>query len=312
MSIDNARMPIGIDWGGTSIKGAVVDEARVVKHAGIETPKGEPGVVLDAIAALVRRLNDKPESVGVGIPGEVRGGDPRLGGGTCWRLPNVPGFEDVNIGAELTVRLGCPVAVENDAIAAALGERLYGWGNQFRSFLLVTLGTGIGGGVVLDGNVRRGRGGFAGEIGHVMVNSADDAWECGCGRRGCMESYAGTKGLLRRYRELGGEATSVQQIAETSDEAGDAVFQQLGESLGTGLAIINNVLDLDAIIFTGGVANSFKRFEPHIRKAIKARAFARPLGEIPIEVSQLTPNTGPIGAAHLPRNSEPAPKGPVL
>lgn len=288
-------MAIGIDWGGTSIKGAVVDGANVRASASVDT-RVDAGAddVLDDLAALVKQLDAKPDSVGVAIPGEVRDD------GRCWRLPNVPGFEDVNIAGELEERLGCPVGVENDATAAAVAERLYGWGNTYRSLLLVTLGTGIGGGVVLDGHVRRGGSGFAGEIGHVMVNSAPDAWPCGCGRTGCMEAYAGKAGLLRRYGEFGLKAENVKQIAQTEGEASDAVFQQLGEALGTGLAQINNVLDLDAIVFTGGVSGSFERFEPFIRKALKARAFAAPLAELPLQASKLGNHAGVIGAAHLP------------
>ncbi|MBZ0137904.1 MAG: ROK family protein [Planctomycetes bacterium] len=291
-------MAIGIDWGGTNIKGAVVDGANVRASASVDTRvDAGPAAVLDDIAALVKQLEAKPESVGIAIPGEVRDD------GCCWRLPNVPGFEDVNIAGELEKRLGCPVGVENDATAAALAERLYGWGNTYRSFLLVTLGTGIGGGVVLDGHVRRGASGFAGEIGHVMVNSAPDAWECGCGKRGCMEAYAGKAGLLRRYSEFGLIAENVKQIAQAEGEASDAVFQQLGESLGTGLAQINNVLDLDAFVFTGGVSGSFERFEPHLRRALKARAFAPPLAELPLQLSKLGNQAGVIGAAHLPAGS---------
>lgn len=190
-------MPIGIDWGGTTIKAAIVDGAAVRGFARIETG-GEPAAILDAIAGLVRVLDPRTESVGVAIPGEVRPD------GRCWRLPNVPGFEDVNIGAELHARLGLPIGVENDATAAALAERLYGWGNQYGSFLLVTLGTGVGGGLVLDGHVRRGTNGFAGEIGHVLVESGEQAWTCGCGKRGCMEAYAGIAGLLRKYAAVKG------------------------------------------------------------------------------------------------------------
>lgn len=288
-------MPIGIDWGGSAIKAAVVEQAVVIQHVSVDTPTdAAPGAVLDAVAGLVQSLDHAPEFVGVAIPGEVRDD------GACWRLPNVPGFEGVNIASELSVRLDCPVGVENDAIAAALAERLYGWGVHLRSFLLVTLGTGIGGGLVLDRNVRRGASGFAGEIGHVMIDSSADAWPCGCGRRGCMEAYAGAKALLRRFREFGVEADTVREIAEAGGEAADAVFEQLGTALGTGLATINNVLDLDSIVFTGGVSNSFKRFEPHIRKAMKARAFSPPLADLPLEVSQLGEHAGVIGAAHLP------------
>ena len=296
-------MAIGIDWGGTNIKGAIVDGANVRESASVTTRvDAGAAAVLDDIAALVKQLDSKPNSVGVAIPGEVRDD------GRCWRLPNIPGFDDVNIAAELEKRLGCPVSVENDATAGALAERLYGWGNTCRSFLLVTLGTGVGGGVVLDGHVRRGSSGFAGEIGHVMVNSAPDAWLCGCGLTGCMEAYAGKAGLLRRYSEFGLQAENVKEIAQTESEAADAVFEQLGTALGTGLAQINNVLDLDTIVFTGGVSGSFERFETHLRKALKARAFAPPLAELPLQVSKLGTHAGVIGAAHLPTKVEEQPE----
>jgi glucokinase len=284
-------MQVGVDWGGTHIKAAAVDGANVRAHISADT-RADAGAaaVLDAIAALVKKVNPSPARVGVAIPGEVRAD------GCCWRLPNVPGFEDVNIGAELQARIGCPVAVENDAIAAALAERLYGWGNTYRSFLLVTLGTGIGGGLVLDGNVRRGAGGFAGEIGHVMVDSSPEAWPCGCGKTGCMEAYAGARALLRKH----GSAKSAREIAETGGPQAEAVWQMMGHALGAGLAQINNVLDLDAIIFTGGISNSFHLIEAHIRRAMQGRAFAPPLAQLPHLVSRLGEHAGVIGAAHLP------------
>lgn len=283
-------MPIGIDWGGTCIKAAIVDGANVRGFARVDTPVGA-SAILDAIAGLVRLLDSGAGSIGLAIPGEVRDD------GRCWRLPNVPGFEDVNIAAELKQRTGLPVGVENDATAAALAERLYGWGNTYRSFLLVTLGTGVGGGLVLDGQLRRGRSGFAGEIGHVLVSSAPDALVCGCGKRGCMEAYAGTAGLLKAY---GGGAHTIQQIAEAGGAAAEAVWKQLGAALGSGLGSLNNSLDLDAIVFTGGVANSLEKFEAHIRAAFAQRAFAPPLAEVPLVISKLSEHAGVIGAAHLP------------
>lgn len=288
-------MRIGVDWGGTTIKAAIVDGANLRGFTRVETRvEAGVGAVMDDIASLVRVLGGQPESVGLAIPGEVRDD------GRCWRLPNVPGFEGVNITAELQARVGCPIGVENDAIAAALAERLFGLGNTYRSFLLVTLGTGIGGGLVLDGEVRRGRAGFSGEIGHVLIDSSESAWPCGCGRTGCMEAYAGTAGLLRGYKGSDPLPVSIKQIAEAGGAAAEAVWKQLGKALGTGLASINNVLDLDAVVFTGGVSNCFAKVEPHLRKALKARAFAPPLGEIPLEVSKLGEHAGVIGAAHLP------------
>lgn len=284
-------MLIGVDWGGTHIKAAIVDGANVRAHASADT---HAATALDAIAALVKQLAPAPAQVGVAIPGEVRDD------GRCWRLPNVPGFEDVNIGVQLQRRIGCPVAVENDATAAALAERLYGWGNRYKSFLLVTLGTGVGGGLVLDGSLRRGASGFAGEIGHVLVDSSTDAWPCGCGRTGCMEAYAGKAGLLRKYAEFASPLTSVKEIADIGGAAAEEAWRQMGHALGNGLASINNTLDLDAIVFAGGISNSLHLIERYIRKALAERAFAPPLSQVPLLVSQLGEHAGVIGAAHLP------------
>lgn len=287
-------MRIGVDFGGTFIKAALVEEANVRAHASVPTDaEAGPEAVLDNLAQAVRKLGTKAETVGVAIPGEV---DDR---GICYRLPNVPGFADYPMRAQLEKRLGCAVSIENDATAAALAERLFGWGTQFRSFLLVTLGTGIGGGLVLDGNVRRGRGGFAGEIGHVLVDSSPGAWECGCGLKGCMEAYAGAKGLLRHDSEKGGNATEIREIVDAGGARAERLFEFLGRALGTGLARLNNALDLDALVFTGGVSGSFAAIEPRLRAHFVAHSYAQPMGSIPMEVSKLGEHAGVIGAAWL-------------
>src|SRR5690606_3984002 len=151
---------IGVDFGGTGIKAGIVEDGRVVRSVSTPTPRGAaPEVVLDTIARTVLELDPAPRSVGVAIPGEV---DPT---GRCWGLPNVPGFKGVQLGKGLSDRLRCPVAVENDATTAALGEYLYGHGTRYPSFLMITLGTGIGGGLVIGGQLYPGSNGFAGEIG---------------------------------------------------------------------------------------------------------------------------------------------------
>lgn len=290
-------MTIGIDFGGTRIKAGVVKDGAVVAHAALPTPRGRKAV-LDAIAKLVKRLDRKPSAVGLALPGEVNEQ------GVCWRLPNVPGFAGVNIPRELSRRLGCPVACENDATAAALAERVFGHGLRERSFLLVTLGTGVGGGVCIDGTVHRGRHGFGGEIGHVLVNSAPDAWKCGCGARGCMEAYAGTAGVLRVFREQGGKAANLEQVAKSAragKRAGLQAFASMGRALGLGIASIQNTLDLDAIVFTGGAAASFDLIEPPLRAALKERAFAPPLADVKLLVSALGGDAGIIGATLIPQ-----------
>lgn len=285
---------LGIDFGGTRIKGGVVDGGRVVRRDAIET-RGSPAELLDAVAALVRRLDPSPRSVGVAIPGECDAT------GRCYRLPNVPGFEGVPIAADLSRRLGCPVGVENDATTAALGESLFGHGREHASFVVVTLGTGIGGGVVLDRRVRRGAHGFGGELGHVPIDRSPSAPRCACGQRGCVEAFAGTRALLGRFRELGGEADEILGISEAA-RGGDArarqVFEEMGDALGWMLTAVQNTLDLDAIVFAGGVARSFDLIEPSVRRTLRGRAYAEPLGEVPLLVSSLG-DAGIVGAAHL-------------
>jgi glucokinase len=167
---------------------------------------------------------------------------------------------------------------------------------------MVTLGTGIGGGLVIGGQLYPGSNGFAAEIGHNNVDSSPAAPLCACGQRGCIESFAGTKALLRRFGELGGKASEVLPIsvsARRGEEAGQKTFEMMGLALGKGLATIQNVLDLNAIVFSGGVSASFDLIEPHIRTALRQNVFGKPAGEVPLLVSELGERAGVIGAAYL-------------
>jgi glucokinase len=289
---------IGVDFGGTRIKGALVDGETIQRKESVDTPTASaPPVVLDTIAELVAKLTKTPSSIGVAIPGEV---DDE---GKCWRLPNVPGFEGVNIQKELESRIGCAVAVENDATTAALGELRYGFGSRFQSFVLATLGTGVGGGVVIDGKLHRGAHGFAGEIGHIQVDSSESAWPCPCGRKGCMEAYAGTRGLVRAFQVLGGKVDEPHEIADLArqgDENALEAFRSMGRALGVGFAQILKVLDVDALVVSGGISASFDLMETAMRTTLRAHVFGKPTGEIPIVVSELGSDAGLIGAALLP------------
>jgi glucokinase len=288
---------IGIDVGGTKIKIAKVRDAEVLESRSFATKPGRPPrEMFREIADQVRQLDPSPESVGLAIPGEVDGG------GRCTRLPNIPGFEGVEIEEELSGLLGCPVGVENDGTAAALAELLFGHGRTYPSFLMITLGTGIGGGVVLDGILRRGRHGFAGELGHIALHRSE-SWTCVCGEPGCLEAYAGTAGLMRKFAELGGRAREIREIADSA-RAGEAtglgVFQMMGEVLAQGIRSIQNLLDVDAFVFTGGISKSFDLIEPSCRKTIEAHSYAEQLARVPLLVSELGDRAGAVGAAHLP------------
>lgn len=289
---------IGVDFGGTAIKAGIVRDGTVLRLVEVPTPRTEgPDRVLDAIASAVLELAPRPESVGVAIPGEV---DPS---GLCWGLPNVPGFKGVALGQGLSQRLRCPVAVENDATTAALGEYLYGHGSRYPSFLMITLGTGIGGGLVIGGQLYPGSNGFAGEIGHVNIDASETAPVCGCGKRGCLETYSGTPALIRKFAELGGgEAHEIKEIAESArrgEKAGLETFRMMGLALGRALANIQNVLDLNALVFTGGISRSFDLIEPLVREGLRKYSFAEPPAEVPLVVSELGASAGVVGAAYL-------------
>ncbi|HMA95077.1 MAG TPA: ROK family protein [Polyangiaceae bacterium] len=288
---------IGIDFGGTKIKVGRVSGATVVQAESVATGSAAgPSEILDLIANTVRKIEPHPKAAGLAVPGIVSPD------GVCFRLPNVPGFEGVNLAVELGSRLDCRVVVENDATTAALAEMVQGHGRNYPSFLMLTLGTGIGGGLVLDRHLRRGAHGFAGEVGHTPIERSETAWVCGCGLRGCLESYSGTKGLLRRYAELGGAATEILPIANAArrgEAAACETFAMMGRALGIGIAGFQNTLDLDAVVFTGGISSSFDLIQPSLTKALAEFAFAPPLAAVPLLVSELGDRTGLLGAAYL-------------
>ncbi len=292
-------MQIGVDFGGTHVKAGLIEGGEVVRTTSAATQAGaSPGDILDLLASTVLSLTREPDAVGVAIPGEVDAD------GRCWRLTNVPGFAGVHVAEELSKRLGgCPIAVENDATTAALGERLYGHGQRHPSFLMVTLGTGIGAGLVLGHMLYPGANGFAGEFGHLNIDRSGDAPLCACGQRGCVEAFAGTKALIARFRELSGrdvdEVLPIAQSARRGERAGLEVFALMGDALGMGLAAVQNLLDLNAIVFTGGVSSSLDLVEAHMRNALRSHAFAPPLAEVPLLASELGERAGMIGAAYL-------------
>jgi glucokinase len=292
-------MLIGVDFGGTHVKAGVVQGNEVLRSTSVATRAGANAAeILDLLASTVLSLAKEPEAVGIAIPGEVDAE------GRCWRLTNVPGFTGIHIAEELSRRLnGCPIAVENDATSAALGERLFGHGREHPSFLMVTLGTGIGAGLVLGHMLYPGANGFAGEFGHLNIDQSNDAPPCACGQRGCVEAYAGTKALIRKYKALGGadvdEILPIAQSARSGEAKALEVFSMMGEGLGRGLAAVQNLLDLNAIVFTGGVSSSFDLIEPQLRSTLKLHAFAPPLADVPLLVSDLGERAGILGAAYL-------------
>jgi len=250
-----AQAAVAVDLGGTWIRaGRVSPEGAVMEAVRVPTPQTGPEAVADAIGELVRRLGPLPPGrVGVAVPGPLS-----VREGVVFEPPNLKGWRDVPLRGMLEERLGRPVVLENDANAAAVGEWWCGAGRGSRHLVYVTVSTGVGGGLVLDGRLYRGATDTAGEIGHVLVDPEGPV--CSCGRRGHLEGIASGPAIARwvqeRIREgrpsvlATGRPFSAREVAEAA-EAGDALareaFERAGRYLGWTVAGLLNLVNPEVV-----------------------------------------------------------------
>ena len=302
---------IGVDLGGTNLRAARVDrDGKILDAERVPTPPSRGAEVVGEIASLVRRLAGSGGVLGVGI------GSPGLvdqAGGRIVVSANFPEWRDVPLAADVGRAGGLPAFLENDTNAAALGEAWVGAGSSFRHFVLYTLGTGVGGGIVLDGAVWRGADGMAGEVGHVMVDPEGPV--CGCGSRGCLEMFASATGIVRMAREaLEGGADSAHLPADESGwnrlaardvwlaaKEGDAVarsvFHRVGRSLGIGAAGVISLLNPQAITIGGGAAEAWDFFIEDMLKEMKRRTYSWLAERTKVLPAGLGGDAGLLGAA---------------
>jgi len=317
MRTPSSKCVVGIDLGGTYIKGALFDlSGKLLTEGKIETEvaRGEEQVIRN-IATLVNRLkasrpNEILSGVGLGVPGALD-----FKNGRVIQSPNFPGWEDVPIREKAQKALGVPVVIENDANAAAMGEVWVGAARRLDHFLLITLGTGVGGGLVLNRKLWYGEAGKGGEVGHMRVTP--DGPLCGCGQRGCLEVYASSSALSRMAKEKWNEtqadagpfpsgfetAQGVAERAERGDPMALAAFSNLALYLGIAIANIANLLDIHHYILSGGVSNAFPLFREALRKEVAPRVFGMDLETadktIRIEKALCGENAGMLGAGYL-------------
>jgi glucokinase len=309
----------GVDLGGTKIQTVLVRGGKVVAETRVPTPQtGHAQDVIDAIARTVRESQEQPGAdgpirrMGVGTPGEIDSS-----AGVVSLAANVPGFVDrVELGPLLSKALdGIEVLIDNDVRVAVRGEHVRGAGRPYRNMLGVWVGTGVGGGLVLDGELHGGRG-AAGEIGHLVVRPGGRL--CSCGRKGCLEAYAGRARLEVRARALvaKGQKTVLFRIMDARGQQrlssgvyaraldkGDRMAKRLIEdaawALGIGLASAQNVLDLEAIVVGGGLGDRLgKPFVDRIVHHMRPHLFTpeSPPVVLPTELGDLS---GAVGAAVL-------------
>jgi glucokinase len=306
----SASLVFAVDLGGTHLRAALVDESgRILKQLKQETPRRDSANgVVDALASAARQWQSDEQAVvaaSIMVPGAVDSDK-----AVVLQAPNLPSLVNFKLKSELQNRLGWPVFLENDANAAAVGEMWLGAARGCKDVVSVTLGTGVGGGVILDGKLWRGSHGSAGEIGHTTVDPFSQL-KCKCGNNGCLELFASATAIVRMTREgLSLHPQSELQQGELTAERvygagrrGDAlalsVFERFGMYLGVGLANLINLIDPEIIVLAGGAVNGWDLFATEMRRQVTERAFRTTSLEVKIAKAECGDNAGLLGAARL-------------
>jgi glucokinase len=285
------RFSIGVDLGGTNLRVAAVDESGTLLEkisTNTQVTHGR-GAVLDEMCRIIQSLATRFSShgplagVGIGVPGIID-----MESGMLRESPNLPGWANYPVQQEIERRLGTGITLENDANAAAFGEHWLGAGQPVDSLCMLTLGTGVGGGLVLDNQIWHGMTGMAGEAGHINVEP--DGHPCGCSSHGCIEQYASATAIKRMAREaidakhaplleraLQSDpefgAKVVYNLAVQGDEPARKIFEDVGRRLGIVVAGLVNLLNLPMYVIGGGVSNSWDAFAPSMLREVQARSF---------------------------------------
>lgn len=311
---------IGIDVGGTNVKIALVDDNGKIIYSNSVPTYAKMGYeytvnnIKQAIKDLMKETNTTPsdiEGIGFDFPGQV---DCKTG--VVKLAPNIPGWVNVPIAQMIEDEFHIPTRIDNDVRCAALGELKFGAGKGCENFICITVGTGIGSGIVINGKVVRGATNAAGELGHIKLQM-NGGPICGCGDTGCLEAFASGPAIVAmaqeyikggkstKFREMaaveGGEITPymVAKAAEEGDSVAKRIFEIVGEYIGIGLTSVINLLNPERVIIGGGVAESGELLLGPIRKTIKERAMVVAGNAVEIVPAQLGNSAGVIGASML-------------
>lgn len=281
---------IGVDLGGTNLRIAAIDDRGCLLEKvtfGTKKIVGRDQVLNDMCTAI-RQTTAKYQAdgtllgVGIGVPGIID-----IKTGMMRESPNLPGWADYPVRAEIEKRMNTPVILENDANCAALGEKWLGAGRHVGDMLMLTLGTGVGGGIIIDGKIHHGMTGMAGEFGHMTVEPEGNP--CGCGNRGCLEQYSSATAVVRMAREAiaNGEAPGLAKAASSDvefsakeiynlaiqgDESARKIFRRAGRALGIALATLINGLNLEMYVIGGGVSSAWEAFAPSVFEELRQRS----------------------------------------
>ena len=299
---------IAADIGGTNMRlarvqadGHIVQEVRVQTNfnqlsqlSSEETAQS----IVDSIAhAAQPLLNANIKGLGIGFPGFFMGDS-----GIVASSPNIPQLHHFKLAESLSKKISLPVSAQNDALCAAMGEHTFGAGRGVDNLLHITLGTGIGGGLVLNNTPYTGELGMAMEFGHLRVVHHDDARLCGCGNHGCIEAYASATAINARYAEVSGESLETKDIFERAirgDHDAKAIIESAGDYLGQAIAESIKLLDIHTVTISGGMIGAWEMLHPNMMISLDKNIIPPLKGSIQVLPSTLGDNAGLLGATTL-------------
>jgi glucokinase len=313
---------IGIDLGGTTLKAALVGPTgEIIREKRIDTELRNPKTLFKQVIDTALSLRDdesaggRAAGIGIGIPGLVNRKTNRIE-----VMPNLPALSEIDITSELSSQTGLPVILDNDANAAAYGELQVGASRGRREVFFITLGTGIGAGLIINGQIYRGAAGFAGEFGHMTIDP--EGIECACGNIGCLETIASGPNIVRRTRErLYRDRTSslsrlaiprdreftaedIARAAREGDEMAQVMMERTGMFLGIALAAVVNLLNVEMVVMGGGVMDAGDLILKPTIKETRRRAFPPSFNSCEIVIAKLGATAGMIGAALMARDQQ--------
>lgn len=286
------KYAIGIDLGGTNVRAGLVNrrgkivDYRMDKVGDVRTPKQMLKLMEKLVVPLKEKGGKRIIGIGCGFPGVV---DVRTG--IIGRAPHYPTWKQVPFRRMLAQKFKLPVVLDNDANLNAVGEMLWGAAKGLKNFIMITLGTGIGGGIVINGEVFHGDAGYAGEIGHIVIER--EGVLCDCGNLGCWEEYAAA-GFLKKHA---GGGKLAEEIARAGDKKALELWREFGRNFAIGLNSLINVLGITTFVIGGGVARASDLFIKHVRAEIKSRAYPQNYKSLKLIKSKLIDSAGILGAA---------------
>jgi len=296
---------LAADVGGTNIRAAVINpDGSIRKEQRVQADLSAADVsendVIDALeGALTGLVGDEENitAIGIGFPGFFRGDS-----GILASSPNIPALRDVELAEAMSKRMKLPVSVQNDGLCAAIGEHQFGVGEERSNLLHITLGTGIGCGLILNNQPFTGDNGMAMEFGHLCVHTGDKARLCGCGNYGCVEAYASATAISSRYAKQSGQhkdAASIYKMACKENKAAINVFEEAGMYLGLAVAEAVKLLDIHLVSISGGLTGAWPLLHAPLISALESNLISPQRGKVIVRRSSLNDNAGLLGAAML-------------